>query len=797
MIKNYFLVACRNLKSQKIFSFVNILGMALGMAGFALFALTAGVKLNADRFHKNARRIYGVVQVVPAENKDEEHTAFTPGPLLPALRSEIPEIENGTRVYPPGRMTIKHGDMSFYEDHVLFVDPSFFTVFSFDLVSGNPEEVLSRPYTIVMSEAAAFKYFGDQDPIGKVLTLNNRVDVTVIGITKDIPRTSSIRFEFLVSMETLRLLSGDLESWNVNKHATFVLLSEGTDRAGLNEKLTAVLKKYVPDSPLSPKKMYLFPFLDFRLKSQHITSFLPSSIPASVIIVLAFGAILLLVVCINFINLSTARYMHRTREVGIRKVIGARRSQLVAQFLGESVLMAFLALPLALLIYECIHPILTAHLGGFASLTFVSKTSNSIWNYPFLIRYLAITALLVGLFSGGYPALYLSKFRPIQVIQGSVQTGRKKRRGSKVMIVIQFTFSILFIAFAGLAKQQFDHLIKADFGYDRDNVAVVRLSGASRASQELIREELIRRPDVVAVSASADLPIVWETPRPARLLGAEEEEAVTVHAYGVDYEFTNALGIDVRRGRDFSRTRGDKNSFVISEAAVKKLRLDDAVGKQITVGEQTGTVIGVVEDFVFSDVGFEMPPSVLYLEQEQLNFMLVTFSSAARFEEIREIIKTKWLAVEPELPFDCFTLDDAFFRVFGLMNRIAGFLSIVGLTAVFFSGLGLLGLAAYMVERRTKEIGIRKVLGASLTRVMWTIIREFLVLVVISNVIGLSLIFFGWRRFLQTGVLFMTDIRMSMYVFVVFISMFTAALAVMSQTWKTVRANPVDSLRYE
>ena len=387
MFKSYVLIALRNLKRQKAFSLINIAGMAMGMAGFTLFALLAGVKLRADKFHENAGRIYSVVQVVQSENKEERHIAFAPGPVAEALSMEFPEVEDVVRVYPGGRMTLKRGDDSFFENNILFVDPSFLSVFSFDMTAGNPESALAEPFSMVVSEAAAAKYFGDKDPLGKVLTLEKGTNVTVTGVTRNISRTSSIRFDFLVSLETVRAFSGILDDWSANRIAAFLLVPERFDRARFEERLPAFLAKYFEDYPKSPQKMYLFPFLDFRLRSEHITSFVASSSPVGVSVTLSIGVLLLVIVSINFINLSTVRYMHRTKEIGLRKVIGAKRTQLIRQFLGESLLLSFIAIPAAILLYELIHPVFYAYMGSFALASFIPQVSNSIWNYPFLLKY--------------------------------------------------------------------------------------------------------------------------------------------------------------------------------------------------------------------------------------------------------------------------------------------------------------------------------------------------------------------------------------------------------------------------
>lgn len=797
MFKSYFLIALRNLKKQKVFSLINIVGMAIGMAGFTLFALIAGVKLKADKFHENADRIYSIVQVIQAENKEEEHLAFTPGPIAEALRMEFPEVEDVVRVYPGGRMTLKQGDNSFFENNILFVDPAFLSMFRFKMAAGNPETALSEPYSMVMSETAALKYFGDDNPIGKVLTLEKGINIRVTGVTQNLSRTSSIRFEFLVSMETSRALSNILEDWTTNRIAAFLLAPKGFDQARFEERLPAFLGKYFEDYPESPQKMYLFPFLDFRLKSEYITSLVASSNPTSVFIIFSIGVLLLIIVSINFINLSTVRYMHRTKEIGFRKVVGAKRSQLIFQFLGESLLLSFIAIPAAILLYEIIHPIFYSYMGNFVLASFAPQVSNSIWNYPFLLQYLVIAAILTGIFSGLYPAFFLSSFQPLEVLKESFKTGRKKKRGSKVMIVFQFSLSVIFIASAGILRNQFEHIWEADMGYNREHVAVIQLGGEALNKLEVLKTEISRHPDVVQISASGKLPLVWESAKLVRFLDKSEDEAFTMEAYGVDYGFIEALEMEIKAGRSFSKEFADKQSFVLSETAVQKLEWKNPLGKQLIVGDQTGTVIGIVKDFLFADIGFNIPPAVLYLEQKDLDVLLVKFSSSDRFSDLREFMKAQWQSLMPDFPFECMTLTEYSENIFGLLTKIANFLSMIGLTAVLFSSLGLLGLATYLVERRTKEIGIRKVLGATSMNIMWKMSKEFLILVVIANVFSLGLVYFGWQKVLQTGLVFFTNVSAGTYIIALLITLFTAFLAVASQTLKAAWANPAESLKYE
>jgi len=436
-------------------------------------------------------------------------------------------------------------------------------------------------------------------------------------------------------------------------------------------------------------------------------------------------------------------------------------------------------------------------MGNFALASFIPQVSNSIWNYPFLLKYLVVAAVLTGIFSGLYPALFLSSFQPLQVLKESYQPGRKKKRGSKVMIVFQFVFSVIFIASAGILKHQFRHLWEADMGYSRERVAVIQLGEEARSKLEVLKTEISRHPDVVQVSAAGKLPIVWESEQPVRLPDVPEDEAMNMQAYGIDYGFIEALEMQINQGRSFSRDFADRQNFILSETAVLKLGWENSLGKQLTVGDQTGTVIGVVKDFLFADIGFEIPPAVLYFEQEDLNVMFVKFSFSERFPDLREFMKVQWQGLMPDRPFECQTLAEYSENVFGLLSKIANFLNMIGLTAVLFSSLGLLGLATYLVERRTKEIGIRKVLGASSMNIMWKISKEFLILVGVANVISLGLVYFGWQKVLQTGLVFFTNVNAGTYIFALLVTLFTAFLAVASQTLKAAWANPIESLRYE
>jgi putative ABC transport system permease protein len=365
------------------------------------------------------------------------------------------------------------------------------------------------------------------------------------------------------------------------------------------------------------------------------------------------------------------------------------------------------------------------------------------------------------------------------------------------MIVFQFSLSVIFIACAALLKYQAGHLFEADFGYNREKVAFVQLGKESLGKVDVLKDEIARHQDVVHVSAAENLPLVWDSPTPVRLPEAAEDESFTMEAYGVDYGFVETLEIRMKEGRSFSKDFADNDSLILSETAVRKLGWENPIGRQLIVDDKIGTVIGVAEDFLFADIGFEIPPAVLYFEPENLSVLLVKFSSPEGFPELRQYIKEQWTGLMPDQPFECRTLSEHFGLIFGLLGKLTGFLNMIGITAVLFSCLGLLGLATYLTQRRTKEIGIRKVLGASSLNIMWRMTREFLLLVTAANAIALGIVYFGWNKALQTGLLFITPINAGTYILAVSVSLLTAFLAVASQTLKASWANPANSLRHE
>ena len=788
MLRNYIKIALRNLKRQKIYSAISMSSLALGLGFFILFALMSDFFKNYDTFHKKADRIFGVVQVLPGGIEGEQHSAITPTPLSPALLSEFPEIEEATRYFPPGRMVIKSQDKIFYETGIRFVDSSFLSVFSFHLLSGDSETVLSQPNSLLLTEESAIKYFGENNPIGKILTLDNSIDVTVTGVIENVPKNSTLSYDFLVSMETAKKLPSWTESWEINNQALFLLLSEGADSNGLDSKLSTVIDKYYPKSKNTPSQLYLFPLLDIFLNSFEIESYWGSGQISFLFWIIPI--LLLLVACINFMNLSTARYVMRAREVGLRKVIGAQRFQLIKQFLGEAIIMTFLSLPISIMLFELIHPLFSVITGD--SIDF------NLWNKPHILGFIAGVTFLTGLIAGSYPAFYLSVFKPIKVLKGNIQVGKKGGRLRKTLVVVQFTFSIILIVMTIVSIKQLKFNFKVDLGFDRSQIAAVEIAGEARRNLETLKKELIKDKDIVSVSASAALPVYWETKLRVLPEGASEDESLNMNAYGIDYDFIELVGLTLIQGRSFSLRFEEKGNFIVNETTVRQLNWENPLGNQLTVGDQRGSVIGVVKDFHFKSLYLEeMAPSVLYIDSENINYMYVKYSSSDKFPGVLARIKEQWNIFAPDLPFEYVLLNDYFEDVYRSGDKTAQMSALIGGVAIFLSCLGLFGLSSYAVERRKKEIGIRKILGASVPRIIRMLVKEFIILIVVANIIAIPISYFLMQSMIKFIYAYPMNMGATIFIFTAIITMLIAFITVISLTLKAASANPVNSLRYE
>jgi ABC-type antimicrobial peptide transport system permease subunit len=528
--------------------------------------------------------------------------------------------------------------------------------------------------------------------------------------------------------------------------------------------------------------------LNFYLDSEGLDCFWGRG-NISYITIWVIAVLLLIIACINFMNISTARYITRAQEVGMRKVVGASRGQLVKQFLGESLLMALLAMPAAVLLHEFLRPVYAANLGRVFAVSLADR--------PHVLFLVLGVTILTGFFAGSYPALYLSAYPPILAFQKRLTTGKRGAHLRKFLVVVQFTFSIILILMTVISVKQSRHNLNIDLGFNRSNIVAVTINDESRDKLEILKNDLVHNKDIISISGSAALPIEWNTEGRALPEGAIEEDAITMNVYGVDVGFIEMLEIPVIQGRSFSHEYSDENSLIINQTAVQHLQWKNPIGKRLSLSGKKGTVIGVARDFHFKSIYLEkMSPAVLSLGPEELNYMLVKYSAPESLPGVLEYIGKKWTMVAPDLPFEYITLENAFYDMFQ-GDKTSEMTGILGALAIFLSCLGLFGLSSYSVERRIKEIGIRKVLGASVSRIVGMLTKDFIKLVAIANFIAIPIAYFMMNAIIRFVYSYPVSLGAELFVITAGLTLIVAFLTVSALTVKSALANPADSLKYE
>ena len=789
MLKNYLITAIRNIWKNKTYSIINILGLAIGLA---IFSLTAGLTKfhrSFNQFHQDADRIYCVIQVLPSGATGKRHTALTRAPLRKLLVDRFPEIEDATRWIITGRTVVRQADRKFYaeEGRIWIVDPNFLTFFTFEMMAGDPATALKEPGSVILTESTARNYFGRINVVGEQLTLWDKYDFVVKGISRDAPANSSLKYDVLVS--------SDIYDWDTNWDivgATFVKLSEQSRPAGVEQKFPAFVSEYLSESPDTPQKLYLLPFTDLNLQPTYIRGLWQQEIPQVLYLTFWIGVLVLLAVCFNFMNLATARYFTRAKEVGVRKVAGASRHQLMGQFLGESVLLSLTAFPIALVFNEIMHPVFV-YLGSPEA----SRAGPELWNDPFLILQMFSITILVGIIAGSYPALILSRLTPVQVFKGNLLRGKKAALFRQLLIILQFTAAIFFVLTTLVAFNQHNHLLKFDVGYHKNKVLVVPLGTQySSAALRPLEEDLKQHPDIRHVSAAAWVPASWGSENQVIVEGADEAKTWTMNVYGIGYDFIETLELKILQGRSLARQHGDSGHIIINQTAVRELKLVNPIGQKVTFRGRSAVVVGVVKDFYFKNLLFNIYPSILYIEPNYLNYLYIKLSDAPASRVIN-FIENRWKIFSPDKPFEYFMLTDRYEKNLQGIKKWAELAGIIGIIIIIFSCLGLYGLASYVTQKRTKEIGIRKALGATISNIIRLIAMEFIKLIAFGVALAWA-VFFVFDKILVDDIFaYSAQTGPVIYILAGVIALISALAAILFQTLKAARANPVDSLRYE
>jgi ABC-type antimicrobial peptide transport system permease subunit len=786
MFKNYFKVTWRNLFRNKSFSLINITGLAIGMASAVLILLWIQNELSYDLFHTKKDRIYQLYNRAAYEGK-LECWASTPQVLGPALQSDYPQVEASVRVNWVGAFVFHAGDKHL-ETNGYITDPAFLKVFDFPLAKGDAGTALNSPHSMVITEKMAQKLFGTTDAMGKVIRVDSSALFTVTGVMKDLPNNTRFDFEYLIPWSYMKAVHWDRDSWKENGIETYVLLKPGVSETTANERFRNIVRLHASDAK---NEIFVHPLRKWRLYSGFENGKVAGGYIETVRLFGIIAAFILLIACINYMNLSTARSEKRAREVGIRKVAGAGKGLLIGQFIGESILIAFLAGIIALGIVQL-------SIGRFGEITwktlYVPYTNFYFWLCT------AGFILFTGIIAGSYPAFYLSAHKPISVLKGSFKAARALVTPRKVLVVLQFSFAIILIISTIVIYRQIRYAQDRDAGYNKDQLAFVFAKGDMLQHYHAIREELIGSGAVTALTrTSSPITSIWNDDNYSWAGKAADDNSrcIKVHA---DSDFAGTMGLNIIAGRDLNLKMypTDSSGILLNESAVKLMGFKDPIGQLVKSGEGDWHVVGVVKDFILGSPYNPIEPMVIQGPGRHSWFGTITFklngqhATAANLKKIEAIFKK----YNPDYPFMYYFADEAYAQKFDYELRTAVLAGLFAGLTIFISCLGLFALAAYMAENRIKEIGVRKVLGASVAGITALLSADFLKLVIISFMIASPVAWWCMHTWLQH---YTYRVSINGWIFVVtgLLSMLIAIATVSYQAVKAALANPVKSLRAE
>ena len=789
MLKNYFKITLRNLQKHKGYAFINVGGLALGITCCLLILFYVQDELSYDRFHEQAPQIHRVL-FEPDDAKPSALNMFFVGPRVV---EEYPDVRQATRLFRHWESPlIAQGQQGFVEEQFFFADGAFFDVFSFSLREGDPQTALDAPFSVVLTESAARKYFGDEDPMGKTLRYNTKHEFRVTGVLYDVPLRSHFHPDFVASMPSLPLVSyGRIqEEWKV--FYTYVVLQQAVSPAQVEQKTADFYRRHFGSD--SRSRLRLQPLTAIHLHSQVANELEANGDVRYLYLLSAIGLMILLIACINYMNLATARSTKRAREVGMRKMVGAHRLQIIRQFFGESLLLSILALLLSIGLVRLLLPVLSQLTGKALTLS----VSNP-WFLPGCVG----VVLFVGLLAGSYPAMILSRFRPAEVLKGRFESSRHGRLLRRTLVVVQFAASVVLIVGTLVVSDQLDYVRTSKLGFDKEQVVVIPVQDpVVRRQYAALGEAWLQAPDVLAVgTSSSSYPGRSHSfGHTVRRAGASDDEAVVMYRNWVDHGFIKTLGIELAAGRDFTNTlETDEAAVLLNEAAVKALgwaSAGAALGQVVTLNaDEERPVIGVVKDFHFKSLHHQIEPLIITPQFHTPTNFLVRIRPADMPQTLAAL-KAAWEGFSSDQPFTYSFLDetvDVLYRADAQWGQVIGY---AALLAILIGCLGLFGLAAFSAEQRTKEIGVRKVLGASISGIVVLLSRDFLKLVLVAFVVAAPVAYVAMNRWLENFV-YRIEISWRIFLMAGLIVLLIVILTVSYQAIKAALADPVKALRYE
>lgn len=808
MFKNYLKILLRNMKKNPLYMFINVFGLAVGMAVSILIFLFVQHELSYDKYHANADRIFRVSRAW--FNPDGEvslHLGHAAAPFGPLIKSDFgDDVEAVGRFFHYSPL-VKYGGNAFEEENFFFVDPEIFDIFSFNMIEGDAKDALANSDGLIITESMSHKYFGEENPIGKELEMNiagQEAVFQVRGLMEDMPDNSHFHADFLGSMAPVVAFYGGqdafMSNYGSNNFSTYLLLNEGVNYKTFEAKLPGLIDKYMGETqsgvPMSKgTQLFLWPLTDVHLYSNLDSEMEANGSIDYVYIYLAVALFILLIACINFMNLSTARSSLRSMEVGLRKVMGADKSRLIRQFMGESFMMTSISMICALILVYLFLP-------TFSNFTEKELSLNLFQNPEYLVGLSALIGV-VGLISGSYPALFLSGFSPAKVLKGAFKAGKGHEKFRSVLVVGQFSISVVLIVAVIVVVRQLEFMQSKDLGFEKEDIIVLPSSPAIQENYLILKDRLERYPGIKSVSISSRVPsgrLLDNQGSTAEVNGEMTQLNLRIADIHVSHNFLDTYGIPVVAGRDFDYNLASDSTeaFILNEAAIREIGWtspEEAIGKKFLYGSRRGFVTGVMKNFHFESLHQPIVPIVFMISQDRNNRVSLKID-AENQEQTLAYIKGEWAALRPDFPFEPLYVDEGFNRQYEAEARVKTIFTFFSGLAVIISILGLLGLTTFATQQRTREIGIRKVMGADTGNILVLLGKDFLKLVLIGFLIAIPISWFGMSSWLEDFA-YKIGISWTVFLWAGLIAGAIAAITVMSQSLKAAWADPVKSIKSE
>lgn len=809
MLKNYIKTAYRTLKKNKGFTAINILGLALGLATCLLIMFYVLDELSYDQYNLKADRIFRVNNDIKFGGNDQSF-AVSPPVLASTLMKNYPEVEQAVRFRYTSTFMIKKGPENFRESNVVYVDPNVFDVFTLPMISGNPATALTEPHTVVITETTAKRYFNSTQAVGKILTVNDTSLYKVTGVIKDIPKQSHFNFDFLMSMASFPPAKENI--WFSNNFNTYVLLKPGFDYHVLDAKLPALMHTYAGpqlqailhvsfeqfEAAGNVFRLDLTPLKDVYLRSNRVAELGANGNILYVYLFSAIAIFILVIACVNFMNLSTARSSNRAREVGVRKVLGSAQRHLILQFLSESVMITLIAAAISLIAAWLLLPLFNQMSGKTLEFTFASLT----WLTPLLIA----GAILIGCLAGSYPAFFLSAFKPIDVLKGKLSTGFKGGRLRSFLVVFQFFISIVLIIGTLVIYNQLKYIQSKDLGYSRDQVLIIHHTDGLGNQDDTFKQEVRQLPGVVSASMTDFLPLSMGNRNSSSVFQdrtLDQKKAVLAQVWVVDVDYAKTMGLKFAFGRDFSSDmKTDSTGMIINQSAARLMGVGNPVNKELYLPQdnmikklKTYHIIGVVKDFNFNSLRENITPVILFLGKN--NGSISIKAKTNHIDALLAQVKDKWKSIAPNKQFDYSFMDKDFEESYRVEQRMGTIFITFTTMAIVIACLGLFGLAAYAAEQRTKEIGIRKVMGASVSTIVTMLSKDFIKLVLLAIIIAAPVAWYSMDKWFLQSFAYRQNIQWWVIALAGALSILIAFITISFQSLKAALANPVKSLKNE